>query len=170
MLEAYAQHPDAFTSSVDERAKLPLTWWQQRLAPGEMSKEVVFGCIEGGKLSGVAGISFDSRLKARHKATLFGMYVPATCRKMGFGSELVRCALAHAQARPGVLLVQLSVTAGNAAAQSLYERHGFVPFGLEPLAVAVDCGHVAKLHMWCQLEPEKQSLAAGVDDQRTMRT
>ena len=32
MLEAYAAHPDAFTSSLDERASLPLSWGQKRLA------------------------------------------------------------------------------------------------------------------------------------------
>jgi hypothetical protein len=31
MLEAYAAHPDAFTSSAVERAALPLAWWERRL-------------------------------------------------------------------------------------------------------------------------------------------
>ena len=31
MLQAYALHPQAFTSSVGERAKLPITWWESRL-------------------------------------------------------------------------------------------------------------------------------------------
>ena len=30
MLEAYEAHADAFTSSVAERAALPLDWWQSR--------------------------------------------------------------------------------------------------------------------------------------------
>jgi ribosomal protein S18 acetylase RimI-like enzyme len=152
MLEAYAQHPDAFTSSFSERAQLPLSWWEARLAMGELSKEVVFGCMENGVLRGVVGLSFDGREKARHKATLFGMYVPVQFRGRGVGAQLLAYALAYAQARPGVLLVQLTVTDGNTAAQSLYERHGFVQFGLEPLAVAVGSTFVSKLHLWCKLE------------------
>jgi hypothetical protein len=31
---------------------------------------------------------------------------------------------------------------------ALYQRKGFVPFGLEPYAVAVGTGFVAKVHMW----------------------
>ncbi len=131
---------------------MPLSWWEARLAMGELPKEVVFGCMENGVLCGVVGLSFDGREKARHKATLFGMYVPARFRNLGIGAALLVHALAYAKARPGVLLVQLTVTAGNATAQSLYERHGFVPFGLEPLAVAVGSTFVSKLHLWCKLE------------------
>jgi hypothetical protein len=40
------------------------------------------------------------------------------------------------------------VTDGNAEAQALYERCGFIPFGLEPLAVAVGAAFVSKVHMW----------------------
>jgi len=32
MLEAYAAHPRAFTSTVAERAALPMSWWQERPA------------------------------------------------------------------------------------------------------------------------------------------
>ena len=152
MLSAYAQHPDAFTSSVDERARLPLSWWEQRLAPGDAPLELVFGCFLGLELAGVAGLAFESRDKVRHKATLFGMFVPAQHRRLGLGAQLVAQALAHARTRAGVKLVQLTVTEGNLAARSLYERHGFVAFGLEPMAVAVAGGYVAKLHMWCPLE------------------
>ncbi|BCO26666.1 hypothetical protein MIZ03_1549 [Rhodoferax lithotrophicus] len=152
MLEAYARHPDAFTSSAAERAQLPVAWWEDRLATGEMPKEIVFGCFTNGVLSGVAGLAFEKREKAKHKATLFGMYVPTQQRHRGLGSTLLATTLAYAKTRPGVLLVQLTVTEGNTAAQSLYERHGFMPFGLEPFAVAVDSGYVSKLHLWCPLE------------------
>lgn len=148
MLEAYAHHPEAFTSSVAERAALPLSWWEARLSDGHAPPEMVFGAFIEGRLSGVAGLSFEPREKTRHKATLFGMYVPAQARQHGLGKRLVRAVLDEAAARPGIVLVQLTVSQGNAAAQALYERCGFVAFGLEPLAVRVDAGYVAKVHMW----------------------
>jgi len=52
-------------------------------------------------------------------------------------------------------MVQLTVTNGNSTAQSLYGRHGFIQFGLEPLAVAVGREFVAKSHMWCNLENDR---------------
>lgn len=151
MLEAYAAHPDAFTSTVGERSVLPIAWWEARLAEGPAPREVVFGAIEGSALQGVAGLSFELREKARHKATLFGMYVPAVLRGRGLGRSLVNSALDYARARLGVSLVRLTVTHGNAAAEALYRRCGFVEFGLEPCAVAIGDAYVSKVHMWCDL-------------------
>lgn len=153
MLDAYARHPDAFTSSVAEREALPLGWWQARLSAGPTAAELVLGAFTGGTLAGVAGLSFEARDKARHKALLFGMYVPPTKRGAGIGHQLVQAALAQARQRPGVRQVLLTVTQGNAAAQGLYERCGFMPFGVEPRAVALASGFVNKVHMWCDLGP-----------------
>lgn len=151
MLEAYALHPDAFTSSVAERTSLPLSWWEARLSDEPTPKELVLGAFHSGALAGVAGLSFETREKTCHKTTLFGMYVPAQSRRHGLGCGLVIAALEHSRARPGVRLVQLTVTHGNHAAQALYEQCGFVQFGLEPYAVAVGMEFVSKVHMWRDL-------------------
>lgn len=152
MLDAFALHPDAFTSSLAERAALPITWWESRLGPGAAAREVVFGALVDGVLAGVAGLSFDSREKARHKATLFGMYVPARFRRRGVGRALVDGLLAHACTHQGVEVVQLTVTTGNLRAEALYLGAGFAPFGMEPMAVRVGDTFVSKTHMWRRLE------------------
>ncbi|ALE01006.1 MULTISPECIES: GNAT family N-acetyltransferase [Pseudomonas] len=151
MLEAYERHPDAFTSDVKEREVLPAQWWEKRLDDSADATEVVFAAVEDGLLLGVAGLCVETRKKARHKSTLFGMYVPLAHRNRGIGSRLVRSVLDHARTRPKLLVVQLTVTQGNAEAVGLYERMGFVTFGIEPLAVAVGTGFVAKVHMWKDL-------------------
>jgi ribosomal protein S18 acetylase RimI-like enzyme len=153
MLEAYALHPDAFTSSVAERNSLPLVWWEQRLSASAQPNEVVFGAVVSEALCGVAGISFQSRDKVRHKATVFGMYVPARNRRQGVGRELMNSVLTYAESRPGTSIVQLTVTEGNATAQAFYASFGFVPFGTEPCAVRVGSGYVSKVHMWRDLQP-----------------
>jgi GNAT superfamily N-acetyltransferase len=161
MLDAYERHPDAFTSTVAERGSLPASWWADRLAEGPGTRDVVVGAQDGARLAGAAGLSFELREKARHKATLFGMYVPAEYRGRGLGRRLVVAALDLARERPGILLVQLTVTQGNAAACALYASCGFVPFGVEPLAVAVGSGHVAKVHMWCDLRARADAANPG---------
>jgi len=158
MLEAYEMHVDAFTSSAAEREALPMSWWERRLRTGPDADEIVIGALEDDTLAGVVGLSFEPREKAKHKATLFGMYVPQVRRQHGLGHLLVMAALTHARRRPGTRLVQLTVTQGNVIAEALYRRRGFVQFGLEPFAVAVDGGYVSKVHMWCDLEcPALQS-------------
>jgi RimJ/RimL family protein N-acetyltransferase len=151
MLDAYTRHPDAFTSSAAERAALPPAWWAARLAAGPDAAECVLGAWATGALVGVAGLSFETREKVRHKATLFGMVVAPLQRGQGLGRALVEAALAEARARTGVHRVLLTVTEGNRAAQALYERCGFVGFGVEPQAVAVAGGYVNKVHMACAL-------------------
>lgn len=148
MLEAYDRHPQAFTSSVRERAAMPLSWWESRLTS---KLDVVFGAFEDGKLSGIVGLALEPREKARHKATLFGMYVSGQVRQRGLGYQLVQAALDEAQNRPELKLIQLTVTAGNDAAFKLYQRCGFIQFGLEPLAVRVGEDYFDKIHMWREL-------------------
>jgi ribosomal protein S18 acetylase RimI-like enzyme len=114
--------------------------------------ELVLGAFQDGQLAGLSGLSFESREKTRHKATLFGMYVLPRHRQGGIGRRLVLAVLANARTREGVKLVQLTVTQGNGAAQALYQRCGFVQFGIEPFAVAVGPAFVSKVHMWCDLE------------------
>ena len=155
MLEAYAAHPEAFTSSVAEREKLPLSWWEARLSAEPAAHELVLGAFEGSELVGVVGLSFEQREKVRHKAKLFGMYVRPPWRSQGLGRQLVQSALTHARARPSVKLVQLTVTETNAPAVALYESCGFVRFGIEPLAVAVGSEYVTKLHLWRRLDPDE---------------
>ena len=148
MLEAYDRHPQAFTSSVRERAAMPLSWWESRLT-GKL--DVVFGAFEAGRLAGIVGLAFEPREKARHKTTLFGMYVSAEFRQHGLGRQLVQAALAEAQSYPTLKIIQLTVTAGNEPAFNLYQRCGFIQFGLEPLAVRVGGDYFDKIHMWREL-------------------
>ncbi|MNC39972.1 GNAT family N-acetyltransferase [Pseudomonas sp. ACN5] len=148
MLEAYDLHPQAFTSSVRERAAMPLGWWESRLTS---KLDLVLGAFEDGRLAGIVGLAFEPREKARHKVTLFGMYVTAGGRQRGLGYELVQAALAEAQHHGGLRLIQLTVTAGNDAAFNLYRRCGFVQFGLEPMAVRVGEDYFDKIHMWREL-------------------
>ncbi|EJM69577.1 GNAT family N-acetyltransferase [Pseudomonas sp. GM55] len=148
MLEAYELHPQAFTSSVRERAAMPLGWWESRLT-GKL--DVVFGAFEEGKLAGIVGLAFEPREKVRHKATLFGMYVSANVRQRGLGFHLVQAVLAEARSHQELRLIKLTVTAGNDAAFNLYQRCGFVQFGLEPMAVRVGEDYFDKIHMWREI-------------------
>lgn len=148
MLEAYDRHPHAFTSSVRERACMPLSWWESRLTD---KLDAVLGAFEDNRLAGIAGLAFEPREKARHKATLFGMYVSASVRQRGLGYELVQSVLAEARTHQGLRLIKLTVTAGNDPALKLYRRCGFIQFGLEPMAVRVGEEYFDKIHMWREL-------------------
>ncbi|WP_300630612.1 GNAT family N-acetyltransferase [Pseudomonas sp.] len=151
MLEAYEVYPQAFTSSVAERASMPLSWWQKRL-DGALDR--LLGAYVGDVLVGIVGLAFEPREKARHKVTLFGMYVTQAHQRNGLGRRLVQAALGQAREHPRLKVVQLTVTAGNDAAFALYRRCGFIQYGLEPLAVRVGLDYFDKIHMWRELRGE----------------
>ncbi len=88
-------------------------------------------------------------LERRALSLANGHPAPSSGGRGGIGHELVNAVLAEARSRRGMRVIQLTVTDGNRAAQSLYERCGFAPFGVEPFAVAVGTGFVSKVHMWC---------------------
>jgi len=148
MLEAYGAYPQAFTSSVAERAAMPLNWWEKRL---DSPLDRLLGAFEGDQLAGIVGLAFEPREKARHKVTLFGMYVTQAYQQRGLGRELVEAALAEARGQKRLKLIQLTVTAGNEAALALYQRCGFIQYGLEPLAVRVGDEYFDKIHLWREL-------------------
>jgi len=148
MLVAYDTYPQAFTSSVAERAAMPLSWWEKRL---DSPLDRLLGAFEGDQLAGIVGLAFEPREKARHKVTLFGMYVTQAYQQRGLGRQLVEAALVEARRHPRLKLIQLTVTAGNEAALALYQRCGFIQYGLEPLAVRVGDEYFDKIHLWREL-------------------
>ena len=150
MLHAYEAAADAFTSTAEERAAAPESWWVKRIADPDCLS-LAFGAFIGDELAGTVTIEFAPKPKTRHKAHLIGMFVSERLRGQGAGRALVRAALEAAAARPGVLVVTLTVTEGNAPAITLYESCGFRAFGVEPMAIATSSGFKSKIHMWLQL-------------------
>lgn len=157
LLAAYADAPAAFTATVAEREALPLDWWAARLSDAPDAAKRVFGAFAGARLVGAAGLRLLRRPRTRHKAVLFGMAVAPDAQRRGLGRALVGAVLAEAEAA-GVRLVQLQVTAPNAAARRLYAACGFRPYGTEPFALAMDGGFVDVVHLWRPVGTEDEGI------------
>lgn len=151
MLEGYAQEPDAFTSTPEERAAEPESWWVKRIADSS-GLSVVFGAFVDGNLVGAAALEFSAKPKTKHKARLIAMYVSPWARGTGAGTQLVQAAIGFARARAGTTVITLTVTEGNESAIGLYREAGFVAFGTEPMAILASSGYKAKVHMWLRLQ------------------
>lgn len=152
MLEAYATAPDAFTSTPEERAAEPESWWLRRIAdPAGLT--LALGAFDAETLVGTVALEFANKPKTRHKGHLIGMYVKPGYRGQGAGRLLVEAAVAQANARPGLAVLTLTVTQGNLAAEELYRSVGFENFGIEPMAILGVDGYRAKVHMWRALGP-----------------
>ena len=151
MLEAYELAADAFTSTAEERASEPDSFWVKRIAvPSGLS--ATFGAFDGDALVGTVSIEYFAKPKTRHKGHVIGMYTAPSARGKGVGRALLDAVVAHARAREGLLTLTLTVTDGNEAAVNLYRRVGFQVFGVEPMAIRTPSGFMGKVHMWLPLQ------------------
>lgn len=150
MLEAYEQAADAFTSTAEERRAEPTGWWIARIGSSADQGES-FGAFLAGELVGTVAIEYSSKPKTRHSALVIGMYVTASARRFGAARQLLQALVAAAAQRPGVELLRLTVTEGNAPAIRLYESMGFAAWGVEPLAIRTPGGLRGKVHMMRRL-------------------
>ena len=150
MLEAYELAPDAFTSTAEERASEPDSFWVKRIAdPTELT--VAFGAFEGEELVGTVALEFSAKPKTKHKALVIGMYVTEAARGQKAARALLDAAIESAKAREGILVLTLTATEGNQPATSLYDSAGFEVFGIEPMAILTPSGYKAKVHMCLHL-------------------
>ncbi|MBN1313036.1 MAG: GNAT family N-acetyltransferase [Anaerolineae bacterium] len=135
-LRALREHPEAFLASYDEEADTPIEEIAQRLAstPPDI---LHFGAWHDEALIGMLVLLRPKRIKARHKASLGGMYVVPEERRSGVGRQLLEHVLSHAQTLSGLEALTLAVTVGNEAARQLYLKAGFVPYGIEPRFIRV---------------------------------
>lgn len=150
MLHAYEQAADSFTSTPQERALHPDSWWHKRMAdPSGLS--LVWGAFVGQSLVGTVALELSARAKTRHKALVVAMFVHEDFRGRGLAKQLMQTLVQHGMARQDLRLLQLEVTQGNTAAEQLYQSLGFQAYGVEPMAVMSSNGFKSKVHMWLDL-------------------
>jgi RimJ/RimL family protein N-acetyltransferase len=146
MLVAYVQAADAFTSTAEDRAKEPLSWWVNRIAASS-GLGLSFGAFQEGQLVGTVALEFTAKPKTRHSALLIGMYVQPAVRRLGAGAQLMHAAIGAARSRPELEVLRLTVTEGNEPAIRLCESAGFSAWGTEPRAIRTTSGFKGKVHM-----------------------
>jgi len=131
-LRGLEESPEAFGTAYEEYVTQPIEDIAARLIPTTAPYgSVVIGAYLDGTLVGVAGCVQQSRVKTRHAATIWGMYVAPEARGHGVGRQLLERAIAEAQTWPGVERVTITVVERATAARALYIGAGFQPFGRE---------------------------------------
>ncbi|WP_349258577.1 GNAT family N-acetyltransferase [Achromobacter sp.] len=135
-LDALVETPESFGSSYEEEHTLTLEDIRGWITP--LDDGAMFGVFADDALAGMVGVGRQRKLKMRHKAHIWSMYVAPAQRGHGLGRLLMHAAIAHAQTMRGIRQVQLSVTANNVAAAALYASLGFMEYGTEREALCVN--------------------------------
>jgi GNAT superfamily N-acetyltransferase len=134
-LEALRAEPEAFGSDYLENLHRPVEFFVSRL---EAASNCTLGAFDGVRLVGMVGFHRPEGIKVRHRAEVFGMFVAASHRRRGLGRRMLEALIEAARAEPELLQLQLAVTTTLGPARALYDRLGFVPFGIEPRGLCVE--------------------------------
>jgi ribosomal protein S18 acetylase RimI-like enzyme len=146
MLRGYSEHPNAFTSTFEERATKPIDWWSRRL---QDPTSITLGAFDtGDALIGTVRLEQFQRARERHKIHLAAMYVMKDYAGKSLGRRLVDEALISSRKMNGIEIVSLTVSSDNLPALRLYGKVGFQEYGREPRAVKSDSNYLDKLYMW----------------------
>ena len=146
-LEGLRCNPEAFGSTFEAETAKPLTFFSERLGGS-----AAFGAFQDSELVGIAGLLIREGRKQGHKGLLVGMYVRPSARKAGVGRRLVETIVEFARHR--VELIQLSVVSDNEPARRLYERLGFLAYGIERKALKQDGRYYDEVLMARELKPD----------------
>jgi RimJ/RimL family protein N-acetyltransferase len=138
-LQALRDDPESFGSSYEEILERGIAGVTQGFRKKENPLEdVTFGAFEGKTLVGIAGLRREESVKRRHKAVIWGMYVPREMRRKGIGKALLEAAISHAKTLPGLERINLSVVLTSKEARLLFVSLGFETYGLERQALKLN--------------------------------
>lgn len=149
---ALAHHEEAFTSDAPTEALRTAQSYASRLGRGSDGESFTLGAFRGDRLVGAISCERDPRTKVRHVGHIVGTMVQADEQGRGVGQALLDTLIERASADDELQQLTLTVTAGNAAAERLYARAGFVRFGTLPRAIRVGDRFYDKHHMMLNLK------------------
>ena len=95
----------------------------------------------------MAGFYRETRVKRRHKGTVWGVYVAPEHRGQGVARRLLTALIESARTLPDLKWIVLSVTVERHPAQRLYRSLGFEAWGVEPHALRVGDDYFDEQHM-----------------------
>jgi len=154
-LEALKQNPEAFLSSYEESVKRenPL---EQVARTFTAEGNYTFGAFDNEELIGVVTLLQEDRVKIRHRANIFAMYVTPKKQGLGVGKALLTEAINKAKDIDTIEKINLGVTASNQKAKQLYHKLGFKTYGIEEKALIVDGVYYDDEYMVLHLNRERK--------------
>lgn len=129
-LEALQNDSSAFGGAYEDEVQFDDAVWQHRAQSSFEGKGniTLFGEVDG-KLVGMIGFGWTDRIKMRHVASIYGVYLTPSARGKGLASIMLTAVLDEIRQIPYIEKVSLSVTEGQDAALALYKKFGFEMIG-----------------------------------------
>lgn len=117
-LEALKNDPIAFGSSYEEQKLTKEKEWKKGI------KNVLFA-LSDDKPIGMIVYTFESKIKYKHIANIYGFYVTEEFRGMSIGKKLLESSLSLIKKNKNIIKISLNVNPKQKAAFNLYKKFGF---------------------------------------------
>jgi ribosomal protein S18 acetylase RimI-like enzyme len=117
-LEALQKEPLAFGSSWEEESKSSEEEWRRRI-------NNAFFAVTQDRLIGMIIWVQVTRIKSKHIANIYGVYVAEEYRLKGIGKQLMDTVLARIKENRDIKKIELAVNPVQKAAVKLYQNFGF---------------------------------------------
>ena len=101
--------------------------------------EAMLVCVVGGKIAGNCQITWDSRIKTRHRASV-AIAILREFWNQGIGTKMFEEMIHIAENNPDIIQMELEFIEGNSRARALYEKMGFRITGVRPNAIRLKDG------------------------------
>ncbi|ESU32198.1 hypothetical protein G3A_12100 [Bacillus sp. 17376] len=133
--EALLKNPVAFSSSYEDEMYYEEQEYRQRL---DSKFTYTFGAFNERQLVGVVTLVPEGKVKLKHRANIFAMYVTPSQRGHGTGRLLMKKAIQQAAELTSVEQIYLTVNASNEPAKKLYASLGFETYGADKKAMVIN--------------------------------
>jgi ribosomal protein S18 acetylase RimI-like enzyme len=141
---------DAFLISYEQEKETGPAYFQELLAT-ENPDNLIFGFFMDAKLIGILGLFRDNLPKLSHRMNIWGLYVHPDVRRNGVAKAILKKSIDHAKKQERVFNIRLSVDSQNIKAIELYQKFGFIEWGVEPKATQGSTELLDDVHMSLQL-------------------
>ncbi|MFT6070798.1 MAG: ribosomal protein S18 acetylase RimI-like enzyme [Bacteriovoracaceae bacterium] len=132
-LQGLKESPDSFLISYEQEKETGPSYFQELLGT-ENPDNIIFGFFMDDKLLGILGMFRDNLPKLSHRMNIWGLYVHPDVRRNGVAKALMKKSIDHAKKQERIFNIRLSVDSKNKKAIELYQKFGFVEWGVEPKA------------------------------------
>jgi ribosomal protein S18 acetylase RimI-like enzyme len=120
---ALKTEPSAFGSSYEEETNFSEGEWRRRTA------NAIFAISDNDRIVGTLTYIFNERVKTKHIAQIFGVYVVPDFRGQGVGRMMLEKAVELIRENRNAAKVRLTVNAKQVVAVTLYKSMGFAVVG-----------------------------------------
>ena len=161
---ALQDFPDAFTSDyASEHLRIAASYANRITAPDQWGNKLWGAFDESGQLLGSIALEVSAKPQQHHIGSVLGMFVSSAAQRQGIASKLIAYCADFASANGQFDQLILTVTASNRHVVQLYERAGFVRYGLLPRAMSVSGVYHDKLLMRLPLSADALQREAAPD-------